>query len=108
MPVTLKSPEEQQMMREAGCPPEGLADGQPIYEPVGCERCLGGYLGRIGVFQVMPVSPAMADLVFKDAGVAELARQAAQEGVMSLRQAAWGKVKLGQTSIEEVLAHTHA
>jgi type II secretory ATPase GspE/PulE/Tfp pilus assembly ATPase PilB-like protein len=56
----------------------------------------------------MPVSAAMADLVFKDAGVAELARQAAQEGVMSLRQAAWGKVKLGQTSIEEVLAHTHA
>jgi type IV pilus assembly protein PilB len=65
-------------------------------------------LGRIGVFQVMPVSDAMAELVLKDAGVAELARQAAQEGVMSLRQAAWGKVKLGQTSIEEVLAHTHA
>jgi type II secretory ATPase GspE/PulE/Tfp pilus assembly ATPase PilB-like protein len=50
----------------------------------------------------------MAELVLKDAAVAELARQAAQEGVMSLRQAAWGKVKLGQTSIEEVLAHTHA
>lgn len=97
-----------QMMREAGCPPAGLASGEPVYEPVGCERCLGGYLGRIGVFQVMPVSAAMAELVLKDAAVAELARQAAQEGVMSLRQAAWGKVKLGQTSIEEVLAHTHA
>jgi type IV pilus assembly protein PilB len=97
-----------QMMREAGCPPACLVGSEPIYEPVGCERCLGGYLGRIGVFQVMPVSDAMAELVLKDAGVAELSRQAAQEGVMSLRQAAWGKVKLGQTSIEEVLAHTHA
>jgi type IV pilus assembly protein PilB len=97
-----------QMMREAGCPPAGLASGEPVYEPVGCERCLGGYLGRIGVFQVMPVSAAMAELVLKDAAVAELARQAAQEGVMSLRQSAWRKVKLGQTSIEEVLAHTHA
>jgi type IV pilus assembly protein PilB len=60
------------------------------------------------VFQVMPVSEALAELVLRESSAAEMARQAAAEGVLSLRQAAWRKVKLGQTSIEEVLAHTHA
>jgi type IV pilus assembly protein PilB len=59
------------------------------------------------VFQVMPVSAAMGEVVMREGSAADMARQAAAEGVMSLRQAAWRKVKLGQTSIEEVLAHTH-
>jgi type IV pilus assembly protein PilB len=55
----------------------------------------------------MPVSAAMGEVVMREGSAADMARQAAAEGVMSLRQAAWRKVKLGQTSVEEVLAHTH-
>jgi type IV pilus assembly protein PilB len=50
----------------------------------------------------------MTDIILREGSALDMARQAAIEGVLSLRQAAWGKVKLGQTSIEEVLAHTHA
>jgi type IV pilus assembly protein PilB len=85
-----------------------LAADWPVYQAQGCSLCHGGYLGRVGVFEVMPVSTVMAELILRDVGTAEMARQAATEGALGLRQAAWAKVKLGQTSVEEVLAHTHA
>jgi type IV pilus assembly protein PilB len=101
----LDTPHE--LLRQAGCPADLWAGAEPVYQPVGCAQCHGGYLGRIGVFQVMPVSAAMGEVVMREGSAADMARQAAAEGVMSLRQAAWRKVKLGQTSVEEVLAHTH-
>ncbi len=101
----LDTPHE--LLRQAGCPADLWAGAEPVYQPVGCAQCHGGYLGRVGVFQVMPVSAAMGEVVMREGSAADMARQAAAEGVMSLRQAAWRKVKLGQTSVEEVLAHTH-
>jgi type IV pilus assembly protein PilB len=98
----------QELLRQAGCSEDLRLGAEPVYRPGGCAHCHGGYLGRVGVFQVMPVSEALAELVLRESSAAEMARQAAAEGVLSLRQAAWRKVKLGQTSIEEVLAHTHA
>jgi type IV pilus assembly protein PilB len=103
-PVDLPRP----LLLEAACPLDWLDDGRPVYAPVGCALCQGGYLGRVGVFQVMPISLAMTDIILREGSALDMARQAASEGVLSLRHAAWGKVKLGQTSIEEVLAHTHA
>ncbi len=97
-----------ELLRQAGCPEDFWASEEPLYQPRGCAQCHGGYLGRLGVFQVMPVSAAMAEIVLHEGSTADLARQAMAEGLMSLRQAAWRKVKLGYTSIEEVLAHTHA
>ncbi len=96
------------LLRQAGCPEDLWAAADRVYQPRGCAQCHAGYLGRVGVFQVMPVSAAMAEMVLRQSSVADMARQAVAEGVMGLRQAAWRKVKLGQTSIEEVLAHTHA
>jgi len=96
------------LLRDAHCPPQWLAADWPVYRAQGCSLCHGGYLGRVGVFEIMPVSTVMAELILREAGTAEMARQAAAEGVLDLRQAAWAKVKLGQTSVEEVLAHTHA
>lgn len=98
----------QALLQQAGCPEDLWAATDSVYQPQGCAQCHGGYLGRVGVFQVMPVSAALAEMVLSQSSVADMARQAVAEGVMSLRQAAWRKVKLGQTSIEEVLAHTHA
>ena len=98
----------QALLLEAACPAAWLDDDRPVYAPVGCAHCHGGYLGRVGVFQVMPISPAMSDIILREGSAIDMARQAATEGVLSLRQAAWSKVKLGLTSIEEALAHTHA
>jgi type IV pilus assembly protein PilB len=77
------------------------------YRAVGCERCDHGYKGRIGLYQVMPISEAMQALIMRDGDTQALAAQAALEGVRTLRQAGWLKVLQGITSIEEVTAMTH-
>ncbi len=77
------------------------------YKAVGCHACDKGYKGRIGLYQVMPVSEAMQALIMRDSDAQSLAAQAAQDGVRTLRQAGWLKVLQGITSIEEVMALTH-
>ena len=76
------------------------------YRAVGCEHCDRGYKGRIGLYQVMPVSEAMQALILRDSDTQALAAQAVREGVRTLRQAGWLKVLQGITSIEEVMAMT--
>lgn len=77
-----------------------------VYRAVGCEHCDRGYKGRIGLYQVMPVSDALQALILRDSDTQALAAQAAREGVRTLRQAGWLKVLQGITSIEEVMAMT--
>ena len=77
----------QALLLEAACPAAWLDDDRPVYAPVGCAHCHGGYLGRVGVFQVMPISPAMTDIILREGSALDMARQAATEGVLSLRQA---------------------
>ena len=92
---------------KAGWPPNlGLADPVPVFEPAGCPQCHKGFAGRTGIFQVMPVSAEMQQLVLKEAGIQEMARQARSEGVSSLRMAGLRKVQQGITSLDEVLAAT--
>ncbi len=93
---------------QAGFKPEQLEGGWRPLGPVGCDRCHQGYQGRIGVFQVMPVSEDTQALVLGQASSLEVARQVSREGVLSLREAGLRKVKLGQTSLEEILSHTNA
>ncbi|MFZ1890919.1 MAG: hypothetical protein WAU37_01875, partial [Formosimonas sp.] len=61
---------------------------------------------RIGVFQVLPISPDMQNLIANNASAHELRKQAASEGVLSLRQAGLLKVKAGLTTLDEVMAAT--
>ena len=96
------------VLRQAGFAPDELDGSWLPWAPVGCERCQQGYQGRTGVFQVMPVSEAMQALILREASSLEVAQQAAREGVLTLRQAGLRKVKLGQTSLEEILTHTHS
>jgi type IV pilus assembly protein PilB len=77
------------------------------YKAIGCSTCDKGYKGRIGLYQVMPVSEAMQTLIMRDSDAQTLAAQATQDGVRTLRQAGWLKVLQGITSIEEVMALTH-
>jgi len=76
------------------------------FKALGCPSCDKGYKGRIGLFQVMPVSDAMQTLILNDAPTQALSALAAQEGVRTLRKAGWLKVRQGLTSIEEVMALT--
>ncbi len=77
------------------------------YKAIGCSTCDKGYKGRIGLYQVMPVSEAMQTLIMRDGDTQTLAAQATQDGVRTLRQAGWLKVLQGITSAEEVMALTH-
>ncbi len=77
------------------------------YKAIGCSTCDKGYKGRIGLYQVMPVSEAMQTLIMRDSDAQTLAAQATQDGVRTLRQAGWLKVLQGITSTEEVMALTH-
>lgn len=82
-------------------------DDLRIYAPKGCERCnYQGYRGRAGIYQVVPISESLAELILQNASAAEIAEQCQKEGYPDLRQAALNKVKQGITSIEEVLRVT--
>ena len=72
----------------------------------GCAQCHKGYWGRIGIFQLMLISPSLQHLILQDAGRNAFAAQAEKEGVISLRHAGLLQAALGITSISEVLAHT--
>jgi type IV pilus assembly protein PilB len=92
---------------QAGLPPTAIAHEQiKVYAPAGCVHCHKGFSGRTGIFQVMPVSADMQNLVLQDAGSQALALQAQREGVASLRVAGLHKVLQGITSLDEVLAAT--
>nr|WP_269844269.1 ATPase, T2SS/T4P/T4SS family [Rappaport israeli] len=86
---------------------EDEVDDLRIYMPKGCERCsYQGYRGRAGVYQVVPISEAISELILQNASAAEIEQQCQKEGYWDLRQSALHKVRLGLTSIEEVLRVT--
>jgi type IV pilus assembly protein PilB len=77
------------------------------YRPVGCSMCNMGYKGRVGIYQVMPISEAIQQIILRDGSTLDIAKQSELEGVRSLRQSGLLKVKQGLTSLEEVLAVTN-
>jgi type IV pilus assembly protein PilB len=78
------------------------------YGPIGCERCLGsGYKGRVGIYQLMPITPAIEALILAHGNAMQIAAQAEADGVNSLRRSGLMKVKQGLTSLEEVLGCTN-
>ena len=94
-------------MLEAGYKDEELDGSWVSYRPVGCSACNNGYKGRVGIYQVMPVSEEIQRIILKDGSALEIAEQARLEGVRSLRASGLYKAKLGLTSLEEVLAVTN-
>ncbi|MGR9073163.1 MAG: type IV-A pilus assembly ATPase PilB [Gammaproteobacteria bacterium] len=85
----------------AGFKKEELADIK-IYSPVGCDKCVDGYKGRVGIFQVMPVSEDMRRLILNGGDTMQLADQAKKENINDLRESGLNKVRLGVTSLEEI------
>ncbi len=82
----------------------GLEAGQTLYKPKGCEYCRGaGYRGRIGVFEVVRITPRMALLIQSRASLPDMRVAAREEGMKLLIDSGMDKVKSGLTSLEEVL-----
>lgn len=105
-----KQPENipRQALLQAGFTEEDLDGSWQPQGPVGCERCKGsGYKGRVGIYQVMPISEAIAHIIMTDGNSMDIAAQARREGVLDLRQSGLLKVKQGVTSLKEVLATTN-
>ena len=96
-----------QSLLDAGFKPADLDGSWQAYRPVGCSACNNGYKGRVGIYQVMPISEDMQRIILRDGSALEIAEQAAAEGVRSLRQSGLHKVRQGLTSLEEVLAVTN-
>ncbi|HEY9192752.1 MAG TPA: type IV-A pilus assembly ATPase PilB [Methyloversatilis sp.] len=93
---------------EAGYTEEELDGSWQPYGPVGCERCKGsGYKGRVGIYQVMPISDEIAHIIMTNGNSIDIAAQARREGVKDLRQSGLLKVRQGVTSLAEVLACTN-
>ncbi len=107
---TCKKPVEtsREILLAAGFRDEELEGGWKPYGPVGCERCLGGgYKGRVGIYQIMPITPAIEKIILAHGNSMEIAAQSEREGVKSLRRSGLMKVKQGLTSLEEVLGCTN-
>lgn len=85
-------------------------DGQwQLYRPVGCPKCgHTGYKGRLGLFEVLPISQAMQQIILANGSTRDMAEQAKREGLIDLRHAGLEKVMAGDTSLDEVLAATDA
>ena len=92
---------------EAGFKEEDLDGSWTPYKPVGCAACNNGYKGRVGIYEVMPITEDLQRIILADGSALEIAEQARKEGVRSLRESGLYKVKIGVTSLEEVLAVTN-
>jgi type IV pilus assembly protein PilB len=97
-----------ELLLKAGYLPEELDGSWKPYGPVGCERCNGGgYKGRVGIYQIMPITPAIEAIILAHGNAMQIAAQSESEGVKSLRRSGLVKVKNGLTSLEEVLGCTN-
>jgi type IV pilus assembly protein PilB len=93
---------------EAGFSEDDLDGTWLPYKAVGCERCGGsGYKGRVGIYQIMPISEEIEGIILNHGTSMEIEAQAKKDGVRTLRESGLVKVKLGLTSLEEVLGCTN-
>ncbi|MEJ7138907.1 type IV-A pilus assembly ATPase PilB [Amphibiibacter pelophylacis] len=102
-PVTLPDA----ALLDAGYTPQHVAQGLKLYRPVGCPECNQGYKGRVGLYQVMPISPEIERIILNHGSSSDIAQQARRDGVRDLRQSGLVKAARGVTSLEEVLSVTN-
>ncbi len=76
--------------------------GLKIFGPKGCQNCSDGYKGRVGIYQVLPITESIARIILAAGSAVDIAKQAEKDGVWDLRRSGLEKVKSGLTSLEEV------
>ncbi len=107
---TCKQPADlsREALLAAGYRDDELDGSWVTYKPVGCDRCKGsGYKGRVGIYEVMPISEPIQNIILKGGSSLEIAQQAQLDGVKNLRQSGLLKARQGMTSVEEVLGCTN-
>lgn len=87
---------------EMGFTEEDLATGFTIYQPVGCDQCREGYKGRVGIYEVMKVTPRIARIIMEEGNSIQIADAAKEEGFPDLRRSGLVKVMAGVTSLQEM------
>ena len=105
-----KKPEDipPEALLRAGFSEADLDGTWQTFGPVGCDHCKGtGYKGRVGIYEVMPISDDMRQLIMRNGNALDIAAQGQKEGVRNLRQSGLLKVKQGMTSLEEIEAVTN-
>jgi len=94
-------------MRKAGFQESELDGTWRPYRAVGCSACSNGYKGRVGIYQVMPITEEIQRIILAEGTSVDIAAQAQREGVRDLRQSGLIKVRAGVTTLEEVIAVTN-
>jgi type IV pilus assembly protein PilB len=89
-------------LRKEGFREDDITAGIKIYGPKGCSNCNEGYKGRVGIYQVMPVTEALGRIIMAGGNAIDIGDQAAKEGIWDLRRAGLEKVRQGLTSLEEI------
>ena len=96
---------------EAHIPPEELINqgfleselkDLTVLKAVGCDQCNHGYKGRVGVYEVMPISEEIGRIIMENGNVLQIAKQARLEGINDLRRSGLNKIRAGVTSLEEI------
>jgi type IV pilus assembly protein PilB len=86
---------------------DGDISGVVFHKGKGCPACSGtGYKGRVGLYEVMPISPDIRDMILTKQAVTTIRAKAVEQGMLTLRMDAWGKVKQGMTTVEEMIRET--
>jgi type IV pilus assembly protein PilB len=91
----------QKALREEGFREDELGELK-LYSAAGCDQCVEGYKGRVGIYQVMPVSETIGRIIMENGNAMQLADQSRKEGVADLRASGLNKVRDGVTSLEEI------
>jgi len=89
------------LLLKEGFTQEQIDTGFTLYRPKGCDKCNGGYKGRVGIYEVVKITDELANMIMEEASSIQIAKQAQAEGFQNLRQSALLKVIQGVTSLEE-------
>jgi type IV pilus assembly protein PilB len=94
-------------LKKAGFEDHMLDGTWKPYRAVGCSACNNGYKGRLGVYQVMPITEAIQRIILAEGSAMDIESQALKEGVRTLRMSGLVKVRAGMTTLEEIISVTN-
>ena len=89
-------------LKHEGFEDADIQKGITVYKAVGCSQCTDGYKGRMGIYQVMPVTETIGRIIMEGGGALDIGDQATKDGIWNLRRSGLEKVKAGVTSLEEI------
>ena len=94
-------------LKRAGFAETDLDGAWKPYKAVGCSACSNGYKGRVGIYQVMPITEDMQRIILAEGSALDIQQEANKNGVRDLRQAGLAKVRMGVTTLEEIITVTN-